>query len=88
MKKQSTLGSQVDLKQFFKASVMALQNDGRPPAGKGQAVQRNSALVQRTLTERTPNDGALAHAARALTALWKVKNPRFKEHHLSTSPAK
>jgi hypothetical protein len=57
---------------------MALQSDGHPPAGKGQALQRNSALVQRTLTEKTRKDGALAHAARALTALWRVKNPSFK----------
>ncbi len=60
----------IDLKQFFEASVDALQ-DNRGSAETGNlAVRHNRPLVERGRIGGNPTDRALADAARALTALW------------------
>jgi hypothetical protein len=69
MTKQETVGSGINLKQFFEASVRALQSES-----KTSGVQdRRRALVPRTAPGETQQRRAVADAARALTALWKMQ---------------
>jgi hypothetical protein len=72
MKKHEALGSQIDLHRFFEASVRALQNDGKS-AKKHDGKRSDRALVQRNQTEGSQRSQALADAAKALAALWKVQ---------------
>ena len=72
MAKQEAFGAQIDLRQFFEASVGALQNVGRSSEIAGQTIRHNRALVQRTQMDGTRTNRVLADAARALTALWKT----------------
>jgi hypothetical protein len=72
MTKQAVLGTGIDLKQFFEASVDALQYDGESPDTGSRAIRQNGALVQRNRMNGTPEKRALADAARALTALWRT----------------
>ena len=72
MKKHEALGSQIDLHRFFEASVRALQNDGKS-AKKHDGKRGDRALVQRNQTEGSQKSQALADAAKALAALWKVQ---------------
>lgn len=75
MLKPQAVTVRVDMKQFFEASVGALQNaddSSKPGVTKTRSAeaQRNSALFRRadaTLAKR-----ALADAAKALTTLWKT----------------
>jgi hypothetical protein len=72
MIKHEVLGTGINLKQFFEASVDALQNDCRFSHISNQTSHRNCALVQRTQTDRSLANRALADAASALTALWRT----------------
>ncbi len=72
MEKQTALIARVDLKQFFEASVDALQNAGKPARSSDPAVRRSSALVRRGAVEATVRTRALSDAARALATLWKT----------------
>ena len=78
MKEQEVHGVQVDLKQFFEASVRALLNDSQSAVNMAQGLQRSTAVVQRSLIEDAMRKRAEADAARALTALWKTT---FKASH-------
>ena len=72
MEKQTALIVRVDLKQFFEASVDALQNAGNLSRTSDPAVRRSSALVRRGAVDATLRARALSDAARALAALWKT----------------
>ena len=72
MEKQIALIARVDLKQFFEASVDALQNAGRPAKSGDPAARRSSALFRRGALDATLRTRALTDAARALTTLWKT----------------
>jgi hypothetical protein len=72
MAKQGAFGAQIDLKQFFEASVGALQNVHRSGEVANQTIRHNRALVERTRMDVNLTNRALADAARALTALWKT----------------
>jgi hypothetical protein len=72
MAKQETFGAGVDLKQFFEASVGALQNVHSSRELANRTIRHNRALVERTRMDGTLTNRALADAARALTALWKT----------------
>jgi hypothetical protein len=76
MTKQETLDSRVDLKQFFEASINALQHESRSERAGSRTDLRHAALVQRAATDATPKNRAVADAARALTALWKIHPTR------------
>ena len=70
MKEQKSVGSQVDLHRFFEASLRVLQNDSHG----GLALNRgNRALVTRSETDESVKKRAVADAAKALSALWKVQ---------------
>ena len=70
MKEHRGAGSQVDLHRFFEASLRVLQNDSQ----SGLALHRgNRALVQRSETDESVKKRAVADAAKALTALWRVQ---------------
>ena len=73
MEKHAALISPVNLKQFFEASVDALQNAGKTTKSGDRADRRSSALVERGAPDITLRTRALTHAARALTILWKTK---------------
>jgi hypothetical protein len=62
----------IDLKQFFEASVDALQNDRGSAEIGNQAVRHNCPLVERARIGGSLTNRALADAARALTALWET----------------
>jgi len=68
MAKQQGLSSRIDAKQFFEASVRALRSES-------EAIDRNRnrAIVQRSATDESQKKRAVADAARALTALWKMQ---------------
>jgi hypothetical protein len=74
MIKHEVLRTGVNLKEFFEASVDALQNDGKPSRNCKQTIRRNCALVQRTRTDPTLTKRAVADAARTLTALWRTQS--------------
>jgi hypothetical protein len=65
MIKQEAFSCGIDLKEFFEASVRALQNERKSIA--------NRAIVDRNGTNETLKKKAVADAARALTALWKAQ---------------
>jgi hypothetical protein len=70
MKEHKGVGSQVDLHRFFEASLRVLQTDRQG----GLALNRgNRALLQRSETDESVKKRAVANAAKALTALWKVQ---------------
>ena len=71
MMKDRVSGAQLDLKQFFEASVNALQTCGATEIGR-QTIRHNRALVQRTQTTGSRTNRAVADAARALSALWRA----------------
>lgn len=81
MTKQEDFGSRVDLKQFFEASISALQHEGGAERKETRADLRHAALVQRAATVATPKNRAVADAARALAALWKI-HPKRKHDPL------
>jgi hypothetical protein len=72
MIKHELLGAGVNLKQFFEASIDALQDDYRFSHISNQTIRRNCALVQRSRADRPLANRALTDAARALTALWRT----------------
>ena len=72
MIKHEVLGTGINLRQFFEASIDALQNDCRFSHISNQPIRRNCALVQRTRTDQSLANRALTDAARALTALWRT----------------
>ena len=76
MLKREGFGSGIDLKEFFEASVTALRDESKSGEMRGRVDQRNCGLVQRPSTGETLNKRALADAARALTALWKMQAPK------------
>jgi hypothetical protein len=53
MIKHEVLGTGINLKQFFEASIYALQNHCRFSHISNQTIRRNRALVQRTRTDRS-----------------------------------
>ena len=71
MMKHRVSGAQLDLKQFFEASVNALQTYGVTEKSS-QTIRHNCALVQRTQTSGARTNRAMADAARALSALWRA----------------
>jgi hypothetical protein len=73
MKKHEANGSQIDLHRFFEASVRALQNDGKSAKTQNSGKRGDRALVQRNETNGSHKSQALADAAKALAALWKVQ---------------
>ena len=81
MTKQEAFGSRVDLKQFFEASISALQHEGRAERNGSRTDLRHAALVQRAASDATPKNRAVADAARALAALWKI-HPKRKNDPL------
>jgi hypothetical protein len=76
MEKQTASIAGVDLKQFFEASVDALQNAGHPAKSGDRAARRSSALVERGALDMTLRTRALTDAARALSTLWKTNLKR------------
>ena len=74
MIKHEVPGTGINLKQFFEASIDALQNDWRFSQISNQTIRRNCALVQRTRTDPTLTKRAVADAARTLTALWRTQS--------------
>jgi hypothetical protein len=72
MAKQEAFGERIDLKQFFEASVGALQNVHKSTEVASQTIRHHRALVERPRMNVTSTNRALADAARALTALWKT----------------
>jgi hypothetical protein len=72
MAKQEAFGERIDLKQFFEASVGALQNVYKSTEVASQSIRHHRALVARTRLDVTSTNRALADAARALTLLWKT----------------
>jgi len=76
MPKHEGFGSGIDLKEFFEASVTALRDESKSGEMRGRVDQRNCGLFQRPSTGETLNKRALADAARALTALWKMQAPK------------
>jgi hypothetical protein len=62
----------IDLKQFFEASVDALQNDHGSAETGNHAVRLNRPLVERSRIGGSLTNRALSDAARALTALWET----------------
>ena len=72
MIKHEVMGKGINLKQFFEASIDALQDDCRFLHIGNQTIRRNCTLVQRTRTYRSPANRALTDAAKALTALWRT----------------
>jgi hypothetical protein len=73
MTKHEASNSAIDLKQFFEASLRTLNKESRSVETKTSAVQRNCALIQRAATDEILEKRAVADAARALTALWKMQ---------------
>ena len=69
--RREVLGEQVDLKEFFEASMGALQQDGELLKDGDKANRRNRPLVQRTKTDSSSVQRAVSDAARALTAMWR-----------------
>jgi len=69
MAKQQAFSSRIDAKEFFEASVRALRDEGK----SAEKNRRNRALVQRAETGEAANKRAIADAAKALTALWKMQ---------------
>lgn len=69
--KQNALRAQIDLKQFFEASIGALQDEGKASKTGDQAKGRNRPL--RTQVGGYPARRAVADAARALTAMWRLE---------------
>jgi len=49
--KHEVLGARVDLKEFFEASIGALQGDVQGSKADDQAKRRNRPLVQRARTD-------------------------------------
>ena len=76
MTKQEAFRSRVDLQQFFEASVSALQHENRSPGIADRTGQRNAALVQRAAPSEILKNRAVADAARALAALWKIQTSK------------
>ncbi|MGH9546141.1 MAG: hypothetical protein ACRD23_13115 [Terriglobales bacterium] len=76
MTKEQEFAAAVDLKQFFEASMDALQNDKKSTKVGDHAVLRNLALIQRADPDAMFRKRAMADATKALSALWKTK---FKE---------
>jgi hypothetical protein len=72
MTKQKIEKAPVDLKQFFEASISALQAEGKA-AKTNQANGRNRPLIQRTNIGAYPTRSAVADAARALTTMWRLE---------------
>jgi hypothetical protein len=70
MAKQAAFGPRMDLKQFFEASVDALQNV-RAAETDIQTIRHNRSLVERTRIDGLTNR-ALGDAARALAVLWRI----------------
>jgi hypothetical protein len=68
MTKQQGSSSPSDLKQVFEVSISALQES----KSVEPTVRGNRALVERAVTDETLKKRAVADAARALTALWKM----------------
>jgi hypothetical protein len=73
MTKREGLGSGINLKQFYEASVRALQSESKTANSQDRAAERKRALVQRTAPGETLKRRAMANAAEALTALWKMR---------------
>ena len=69
MAKQQALSTRIDAKEFFEASMSALRDEKE----SFKAGNRNRALVQKTETDESFKKRAVADAARALTALWKMQ---------------
>jgi hypothetical protein len=76
MTKQEAFSSRVDLKQFFEASISALQHENRPPGKADHTDQRRVSLIQRAASNDTLKNRAVADAARALAALWKIQTSK------------
>ena len=76
MTKQETFRSRVDLQQFFEASVNAVQQGSESLGIANRTGQRNAALVQRAATSENLKNRAVADAARALAALWKIQTSK------------
>ena len=74
--KQKVLSPSVDLKQFFEASIGALEAEGMALEISDPTKGRNRPLLQRTQTAGFPARRAMADAARALTAMWRLKPQR------------
>jgi hypothetical protein len=71
----------IDLKEFFEASVGALQAEMESTKVSGPIisrpiVRRNCALVQRNPLSGNVRNRAVSDAARALTALWKTQTAK------------
>jgi hypothetical protein len=75
MIKENAVKPGMNLKQFFEASVSALQNEGKAIAIQDGIQQRNRALVSRSASDANLKRRAVADAAKALSALWKMQTP-------------
>ena len=69
MTKPEGPSSPSDLKQVFEVSINALHEGSKSV----EPTVRNRALVQRAVADETLKKRAVANAARALTALWKMR---------------
>lgn len=72
MTKREGFGSGINLKRFYEASVSALQSESKTANSQDPAPERKRALVQRTASGETLKRRAMADAAEALAALWKM----------------
>jgi len=73
MKNHGVDGSKVDLHRFFEASVRALRDESASIETRYGRVRGNRALVQGKETDESLRKRAVADAAKALTALWKIR---------------
>jgi hypothetical protein len=71
--KHEVVRAGVDLKEFFEASICALQHDGEALKTADLAKGRNRPLVVRTRTDASATRRTVADAARALTAMWRPR---------------
>jgi hypothetical protein len=74
--KQEVLGAGVDLKEFFEASIGALQEEKKGLKADDRAKRRNRPLVRRPNTDSSSVQRAVTDAARALTAMWRPQPQR------------
>ena len=76
MTKDEGFGAKIDLKQFFEASVGALEVEMESAKAGDRVTRRNSPLVRRNPLAGSTKNRAVADAARALTALWRMQTSK------------
>jgi hypothetical protein len=80
MTKQEGSSSPRDLKQVFEVAISVLHEESKSVE---PTVRGNRALVQRAVTDENLKKRAVADAARALTALWKIHTQNIQSDTFS-----